>query len=254
MEKKFEDDEIEIDMGELFAVVRHKIKWIVIIGVICGAIGFCVSYFLMTPMYKSSTKIYVLSKQNSDGMSYNDLQMSAQLAEDCASLIKSRTVTGEVIEQLQLDMTDEELAECIDIGEVSSSGRVIEISVTYPEASVAQKIADTIREVSADNFLKIMEVQAVNTVEVANIPKKPSSPSVKKYTLLGLFAGVFLSIIVVIIMHITNNKLCTRDDVEKYLGLSVLGVMPDSDEGMNNEELVKAYQSKRMPEKKQKKL
>lgn len=249
MEKNFQNDEVEIDLKELFAVVMDKLKWIVLAGVICAAAAFLGTKLLMTPMYTSSTKIYVLSKQNSEAMSYNDLQMSTQLAEDCAALIKSRTVTREVIKNLGLNMTEDELADCVSIGDTSGSGRVIEIAVTYPDALMAQKLADNIREVASDNFVEIMDLQAVNTVEDANLPKAPSSPSVKKYTLLGLLGGIVLAAAVVVIVHITNDKIRTQDDVEKYLGLSVLGVIPDSDEGLNNEEQVNARKGKGRPAK-----
>ena len=245
MEKNIQNDEVEIDLKELFAVVMDKIKWILLAGIICALAAFLVTKLFMTPMYTSSTQIYVLSKQNSEVMSYNDLQMSSQLADDCAALIKSRTVTSDVIQKLGLTMSDEELANCISIGETSSSGRVIEITVTYPDGAVAQQIADSIREVASEKFVQIMDLQAVNTVEEANLPQKPSSPSAKKYTLLGLLGGLALAIAVVVVIHITNDKLRTQDDVEKYLGLSVLGVIPDSDEGLNNEEQVNAQKGKK---------
>ncbi|HIQ99968.1 MAG TPA: protein-tyrosine kinase [Candidatus Scybalocola faecavium] len=249
MEKQFQDDEVEIDLRELFAVLMDKILWILLAGVACGVAAFLVTKLFMTPMYSSSTQIYVLSKQNSETMSYNDLQLSTQLAEDCAALIQSRTVTSQVIEELGLDMTDEQLASSISVEEVSSSGRVIQITVSYPDPVMAQRIADTIREVAAGNFVEIMDLEAVNTVEEANLPDSPSSPNTKMYTLLGLLGGIVVAAAVVIIVFITNDKIRTQDDVEKYLGISVLGVIPDSDEGMNNEEQVNAQKQKKVKKK-----
>mgnify|MGYP005764880529 CR=1 FL=1 len=249
MEKKFQDDEVEIDLKELFAILMDKILWILLAGVVCALAVFLVTRFFMTPMYASSTQIYVLSKQNSEAMSYNDLQMSTQLAEDCAALIQSRTVTSQVIEELGLDMTDEELASCIRVEDVSSSGRVIQITVTYPDPAQAQQIANTVREVAAGNFVEIMDLQAVNTVEEANFPQNPSSPNVKMYTVVGFLGGIVIAAAVIIIIFITNDKIRTQDDVEKYLGISVLGIIPDSNEGLNNEEQVNAQKQKKAKKK-----
>ena len=69
------------------------------------------------------------------------------------------------------------------------------------------------------------------------------------YTLLGLLGGIVVAAAVVIIVFITNDKIRTQDDVEKYLGISVLGVIPDSDEGMNNEEQVNAQKQKKVKKK-----
>ena len=245
MEKKFQDDEVEIDLRELLAIVMDKILWIGLAGIGCALAAFLVTTLVLTPMYTSSTQIYVLSKQKSEAMSYNDLQMSTQLAEDCAALIQSRTVTSQVIEEMGLEMTDQELAACIGVKDVSSSGRVIEITVTYPDPSQAQAIANSVREVGAETFLEIMDLQAVNTVEEANLPTEPSSPNVKLFTLAGFAGGAVIAAAVVILVFLTNDKIRTQDDVEKYLGISVLGVIPDSDEGLNNEEQVLVRKGKK---------
>lgn len=244
MEKKFDNDEMEIDLKELFAVVMDKILWILLAGVACAVAVFLVTKLAITPKYTSSTQIYVLSQQNADQVSYNDLQMSSQLADDCAALVKSRTVTSQVIEKLGLNMTDDQLAGQISIKEASSSGRVMDIVVTHENPAMAQKIADSVREIAADYFVDTMALQAVNTVETANLPKSPSSPSVMKNTAIGFIGGFVLAAAVVIILFITNDKIRTQDDVEKYLGLSVLGVIPDTDEGMNTEEQVAARKKK----------
>lgn len=244
MEKKYED-EVEIDLKELFAVVMDKILWILLAGIACAVAVFLVTKLAITPMYTSETQIYILSKQSGENISNNDLQMSSQLADDCAALVTSRTVTSQVIEKLGLNMTDEQLAKRIKTDEKSTSGRVMSIVVTHEDPAMAQKIADSVRDIAAEYFVQTMDLKAVNTVETASLPKSPSSPSVIKNTAIGFIGGLFVAAAVVIILFITNDKIRTQDDVEKYLGLSVLGVIPDTDEGMNNEEQVAASRSKK---------
>ena len=228
-------------------------RWILLAGAACAVAVFLVTKLAITPMYTSETQIYILSKQSADSMSYNDLQISSQLADDCAALVTSRTVTSQVIEKLGLNMTDAQLAKCIKTDEKSSSGRVMSIVVTHEDPAMAQKIADSVRDIAAEYFVETMDLKAVNTVETASLPKSPSSPSVIKNTAMGFIGGLFIAAAVVIILFITNDKIRTQDDVVKYLGLSVLGVIPDTDEGLNNEEQVAASKNKKRSGKAKKK-
>jgi len=243
-------DEIEIDLREIFAILMDKLKWIVLVGIVCAGAAFLVTALLITPKYESKTSVYILSKQNSDTTSYSDLQTSAMLAEDCTALIKSRSVTGEVIKKLSLNMKEDALIKNISVDGTSQSGRVVEIKVTHTDPAMAQKLANTVREVASEKFVDTMDLQAVNVVDEANYPEKASNISYKKNVVLGFVAGIFVSAAIFVIVFLMNSKIRTQDDVEKYLGLSVLGVIPDSDEGKNTEELVNANRKKASSKKK----
>lgn len=75
---------------------------------------------------------------------------------------------------------------------------------------------------------QVMDIKAVNVVETANIPDEPSSPSVPKNGVIGGLLGILLAAAVVLIVYLTNDTVKTPEDVEKYLGLSVLGTIPYS--------------------------
>jgi len=245
MNKEYENDEIEIDLREIFAILMDKLKWIVLVGIAGAVCAFLVTAFLITPKYQSDTSVYILSRQKEDATSYSDLQASAMLAEDCTAMVKSRAVTSRVIKQLSLKMTEDELIKCIDVKEASSSGRVITITVTHTSPELAQQIANAVREISSETFVEKMDVQAVNVVDEANYPEKAVNIRYKRNTALGLAGGVFISACLFVMLFLMNSKIRTQDDIEKYLGLSVLGVIPDSDEGKNTEEMVNSQRRSR---------
>lgn len=220
-----EDEEIEIDLREVFAVIISKLWLIIMIGVIFALAAIIGTKLFITPQYKSVTKMYVLSRQDNDTLTSSDLQMSAQLTVDYEEVIQSRTVAESVIAALNLDMTPEELIKKIAVSSADSS-RVLSITVTDPDPYVARDIADTVRDTSADQIKTVMNIEAVNVVDMANIPDSPSSPSIKKNgAVAGLF-GCFLAIAVILILHITNDTIKTAEDVERYLGISTLGTIP----------------------------
>ena len=91
---------------------------------------------------------------------------------------------------------------------------------------VAQEIADAVREAASVTIEDIMEIDAVNTIETANLPENPSSPSVMKNTAIGGALGIVLAAAILVLIFILDDTIKTPDDVDNYLGLNVLTSIP----------------------------
>ncbi|MGN0422687.1 MAG: YveK family protein [Lachnospiraceae bacterium] len=220
------DDEIEIDLVELFTVLKSKLHIILLSGILAALLAFIGTKLLMTPMYTSVTKMYVLSRQdNSAGVTYSDLQTGSQLTKDYAELVKSRPVLEQVIAVVNLDMEPEDLAENITV-ETPTDTRILSISVESDNPKEAKEIADTLRETVSNEIKEIMHAESVDTIEDGNLPKEPSSPSLKKNMLLGGALGVFLALAILIFIFLRDDTIKNPDDVEQYLGLNVLTSIP----------------------------
>ena len=220
------DDEIEIDLVELFMVLKSKLHIILLSGILAALLAFVGTKLLMTPMYTSVTKMYVLSRQDSSsGVTYSDLQTGSQLTKDYAELVKSRPVLEQVIAVLNLDIEPEDLAENIT-GETPTDTRILSISVESDNPKEAKEIADTLRETVSSEIKEIMHAESVDTIEDGNLPKEPSSPSLKKNMVLGGALGVFLALAILIFIFLRDDTIKNPDDVEQYLGLNVLTSIP----------------------------
>lgn len=220
------DDEIEIDLVELFMVLKSKLHIILLSGILAALLAFVGTKLLMTPMYTSVTKMYVLSRQDSSaGVTYSDLQTGSQLTKDYAELVKSRPVLEQVIAVLNLDMEPEDLAENITV-ETPADTRILSISVESDNPKEAKEIADTLRETVSSEIKEIMHAESVDTIEDGNLPKEPSSPSLKKNMILGGALGVFLALAILIFIFLRDDTIKNPDDVEQYLGLNVLTSIP----------------------------
>ena len=57
------DDEVEIDLLQLFRALKKRILWIVGAGVIMGGAFGLFSKFAITPQYTSTSMVYILSKE-----------------------------------------------------------------------------------------------------------------------------------------------------------------------------------------------
>ena len=221
------EDEMEIDLKELFFALLNKWYLICVSGVLCALIGLLAAMFLIPEKFESKTSIYIYNQQ-SDNMTYNDLQTGSTLTKDYEILVKGRTVLENAIEKLDLEFTYEELNKMVTVT-VPASTRIVEITVETTDPYLSRDIADAIREISSKNIAEVMGVDAVNVVETANLPEKKSSPSISKFTVLGGMAGGVLACGVVVLLFLLNDTIRTQDDVEKYLGLSTLGIIPMDD-------------------------
>lgn len=219
------DDEIEIDLSEVFGLLWHKLWILLISGIVCAVAGFVLSFFVIPPQYESTTKIYILNRQNSNTVTYSDTQLATSLTKDYEELVTSRTVLEAIIKKFGLDQTYEEMEQHVSV-ENTVDTRIISITVKDPDPHMAQSIANAIRDVAATHIQKVMDIEAVNVVDEANLPDTPSEPSVPKWTAIAALIGLLLSSMIIILRYLTDDTIKTSDDIEKYLSMSTLAMIP----------------------------
>jgi capsular exopolysaccharide synthesis family protein len=219
------NNDIEINIGDLFFLLLHKMWIILLTGILCAAASILITKVFITPVYTSDTKLYIINRQNKDTITSSDLQTGSQLTQDYKILVLSRPVTEQVISKLNLDMTHQELVSNITV-KVPDNTRILEISVQNPNPVLAKQLADSIAEVSAERMVSILEMEKVNVVEEGDVPIIPTSPSTIKNTILGGLVGAFISTFIIILIHIIDDTIKNVEQVEKYLDLTVLGTIP----------------------------
>ena len=232
---RYSDTEVEIDLLELFSVLLHWLWLIALVAVIAGAVVFCYSKFILPEQFESSTKVYVLnrSEKSSDMPTTGDLQVGTQLSQDYAQMITSRYVLESVIRDLDLPSTYEGLKSQVNVTRPSDS-RIIQITVTDTDPQQAQTICRAVREAASKHIQSVMDIDAINVVDDANLPTHKSAPNNKKNALIGAMVGAVVVIAVVVVRHLLDDTVKSREDVEEKLGISCLALIP-LDEGMNVE-------------------
>lgn len=224
MEEQLRDDEIEIDLLEIFHALWRK-AWLIILCLIGGAvIAGAATKFLMVPQYTSSSMIYILTKTTSV-TSLADIQMGTQLTVDFETLATSRPVVTAVIDELNLDATYEELVGTITINNPADT-RILKISVENPDPELAKDIANAMADATADRVAEVMSTDKPSIVEDAVVSKRPSSPSLKKNIAIGGLLAAFLAAAVIIVMLLLDDTLKTEEDIKKYLELNTLAMIP----------------------------
>lgn len=224
-QNQLRDDEMEIDLREIFSLLISKIGIIILSGVILALVVIVGTKLFITPQYQSITKMYVLTKQNESALTNSDLQTSTLLTKDYAELIKSRTVTEAVIAKLGLDLTHEQLLGKLEV-ETTTDTRIVTIKVLDEDPYMARDVANAVRDTAAEHIQNVMNSEAVNVVDEANIPDQKYSPNTMKNGFIAGVLGCFLAVAIILVQHISNDTIKSSEDVEKYLGLSTLGTIP----------------------------
>ena len=207
---------VEIDVLALLHKLWTKKVFILFTAFYVAVFAFLGTYFLIQPTYTSSTRIYVVNQAN-DGknLSAQDLQAGTFLTKDYKEIITSNDVLSEVIKDEKLNMTEAELAKMI--------------SVNAKTGQDAQTLANKVREVASEKIKNVTKVEDVTTLEEAKLPESPSSPNIKRNVLLGAVLGGFLAVVGVLVREILDDRIRRPEDVEDALGMTLLGIVPDTD-------------------------
>lgn len=219
-----ENDEIEIDLGEIFHLLIQKLAIIVLCLILGAGLAFGATKLLMTPKYTASSMIYILTKTTSV-TSLADIQMGAQLTVDFETLAKSRPVLEEVIDDLNLDYTYEQLLGMVKT-ENPSDTRILKLIVEDEDPETAKDISNSLAKVTAERVAYVMKSDEPTIVENAVTADKPSSPNTMKNTAVGGFAGAFLAAAIIVVAYLLNDTVQTEEDVRKYLNLHTLAAVP----------------------------
>ena len=217
----------EIDLVELFYLMWGHLLQIIACVMVGGAVAFAYTYFLVTPMYQATTKLYVASATFNSIVDIYDMQLGSQLAADYQEVIFNRPLLNDVIENLDLDMTTDQLSGVISINNPEDT-RILTITVTYFDPVVVADIANEVAQQTAIYLPKIMECTPPNIYEEAIPATQKSSPSYARNTLLGamLLAVVYCGFLVV--RYLMNDSFTTPEDMERYFGIQPLAVVPEA--------------------------
>lgn len=222
--RNIRDEEIEIDLWELFLEFRKHILGIILAGLIGGVLGFGISKFAITPTYTSTSMIYVMGSENIIS-SLADLQIGTQLTQDYKVLVKNRSVMERVIENLGLDMDYKSLRSKISLANPNGT-RILQISVTDTDPARAKKITDSVATCASEYIADIMEQDPPKIIEYGEIPTQKTAPSNSRNGMLGALLAILCVLGFLTVNVVMNDTVKTEDDIRRAIGSSVLAVVP----------------------------
>lgn len=225
--------ETEYDLMEILMAVVRKIGIVIVSAIIGGLCFGLVSYYLIDPTYESNSTIYIVGGSENQMVDFTSLQISSNLTGDYTALVKKRPIVEEVIDNLKLDMTYDELVSNVTATNEDDT-RMVNISVKGNDPDFTKNVANEFSKIIRDQVPSLMKTTAPTIVEKA-VDGEKTGPNNIKNTLLGCVLGFVLSVGIIVFLYVKDDSIKNADDVEKYLGLNNLASIP-ADGGTDNEE------------------
>ncbi|HEU3365446.1 TPA: capsular polysaccharide biosynthesis protein [Streptococcus pneumoniae] len=225
-----EQNTIEIDVFQLFKTLWQRKLMILLVALVTSAGAFAYSTFIVKPEYTSTTRIYVVNRNQGDkpGLTNQDLQAGTYLVKDYREIILSQDALEKVATNLKLDMPAKTLASKVQVA-VPADTRIVSISVKDKQPEEASRIANSLREVAAEKIVAVARVSDVTTLEEARPATTPSSPNVRRNSLFGFLGGAVVTVIAVLLIELLDTRVKRPEDVEDVLKIPLLGLVPDFD-------------------------
>jgi capsular polysaccharide biosynthesis protein len=216
-----------ISLKELIETLRKRLALIISITLIAVMTSGIVSYFVLTPIYQSSTQLLVNQAKNENALySYNEIQTNLQLINTYSVIIKSPAILDKVIDKLDLNMTTSQLNEKISVTSEKNS-QVVNVSVHDPDPNVAAELANTVAQVFKKEITQLMNVDNVSILAEATVTpnQSPVKPKPLLNIAIAMVVGLMTGIGIAFLQEYLDNTIKTEEDIEKYLDLPVLGVV-----------------------------
>lgn len=235
------NNESTIKFSDLFFLFVSKLWIMILVAVIVGGSIFAYKYATYTPMYKSTGSIYIL-RQGADAeeSDYNsDFSLALSVVSDCTKLLTSRTVLNQVIADNALPYEYQELMDMISITNPSNT-RYLEITVVSDSPEQSKLIVDSVCEIGKEQIVQVMGFNQVNIVDEGTLSTVPFNSKFSYEFIIGAIVAFIMTYIIIALVYIFDDRISDPDLVEKYLGISVLALIPN----MKKDKVQNPYQSK----------
>lgn len=224
------DDEIEIDLWELFQVLLKNWLWILLSTLGCAILGLLITMFLITPKYRAEATMIVNTRQDQTATVTNDQITSAQKLVDTYSIIiRSRRVIDPIMEKLNIEDEYEDFVETILVESVKDT-QVMSIQVENKDPEIALQVVQEIVDRAPGAIISTVEAGSVNVVSEPYVNSEvPVSPSKLKNTAIAAFIGLFVSSGAFLLIAFLDNTFKSEEDIQKQLGLVTIGIIPTTE-------------------------
>ena len=222
-------DSEEIDLSEIFVIIKRNIIVILLAGLVLGVLAFSYTKLAVKKQYVSSGTLIVNNRKSESSSVTNDEITSAKnLASVYSIVIKSEPILNTVKTNLNLDMSTESLSRLITVSSVDAT-QVMKISVKTTDPELSEKIANEVLNVSPEIILDTVEAGSVKLISPAKVNMNAVSPNVLQNTMIAVILGFMLSVGGILVVNLLDKTFKNEEDIEKYLGLPLLGVIPNVD-------------------------
>lgn len=216
----------EIDLLELFRAVLKYIKLIIVLCILFGVGGFFETKLLIAPTYTASTSIYLTPQISESGsLDYNSQMANSKLVTNAVNLLTQNNIMSEVAKDVGMENAAS-VKKCITVTNEANT-EIITITATTTDPKLSKNIANGTVSTFTKTMQKNLNVRNIEVVDKAKLSYVPSGPNIKKNTMLATLVGGVIGVGYAVLRFLFDNRLRTKEEAEKYLGIPVFCEIPE---------------------------
>ena len=228
------DNEYEIDLLQVFEIIKEKLILFILICMLCCTTALCITKFAIKETFTATAKLIVVQKSNSasaqQNYTYSDQQLSQKLASTYSQIIMSEAISDPVIANLDLfnkyGITSNTYEKIVKVSSANNT-EVMDVSVTTNDPVLSADIANEVVRVFEDKIYDIMQIENVTTLTNAKVPTRKSGPSTTRNTAIGGLIGLLICGVITMVQLLTDTKVKTEEEVKKIFDYPIIGSIPD---------------------------
>ena len=221
------EEEIEINLGELFQLLKSRYKLIIISILVCAIIAGVITIFFISKKYESTARIYPKPEVTEGVVDYTQINANNLMVNNYVELLKGNNIQTQVAEKL--DLTQPQVNSFVTISNETNT-QIISITAKTNDPELSKKIVDQMVAVFKKEAKETLNINNITTVDQAVLAEAPVSPSLKMNLAIGALLGAFLSVGYLFIRFMLDTHVHNKEEAEKYLGIPCLGSIPYSED------------------------
>ena len=223
-----EMEEQVISISEIFEAIKKR--WIIIVAITLTAtiISGIISFFVIDPVYEASTKVFV-GKEENDNAAYNssEINMYQQLLQTYAQAIKTKDLVNRAISGLKYDgLEARNVVESLTVNPISNT-QILQIKYQSKDPNEAKDVLKSVTDEFIVTAKELVPNGNVRIIEEVELPQNPVSPNKKMNIAIAFLLGLMVSVGLVFLLEYLDNTYKNKEQLEKDLGIPVLGAIPD---------------------------
>lgn len=224
-----EMEEQVISLSEIFEAIKKRWIMIVAITLVSTLVSGILSFFVIDPIYESSTKVFI-GKDESDNAAYNssDINMYQQLLQTYAQAIKTKDLASRAIDKLDYTLEPSYVISNLTVNPITST-QILEIKYRSKDKQEAKDVLKNVTDEFIVTAKELVPNGNVRIIEEVELPENPVSPNKLMNIAIAFLLGLMVSVGLVFLLEYLDNTYKTREQLEKELDIPVLGAIPDVD-------------------------
>lgn len=222
----------EVSLWGIINLLLRKLHWLIAAGLVLGIGVYLVLSLFVKPTYESRVTFYVYNNSSdisqSGSIDQGDLQAAESLATTYSKILESNSVLNAVLSDLNSSLTRKELAEMVDVAVVTDT-QLLEVVVTTNDAHFSCKVAESFANVAPAEIVRITKAGGVEVVDRPEVATEKASPRTVFDVAVAVIVGMIIAAVVIIMKTLADTTLYLPEDIDKLVGITVLGQIPEID-------------------------